>query len=302
MRPEPSEAALDDPGDPGQARDLESPLPSFDDLPSPTIVAHDLTGGLGPLFPSMFPGIRTVIADAGHESRKLAEQKGSCPSVGGVGRFDSAGDRQAQCIDQDVGLAPFYSFMRIEATDTSTFRRLYRLPVHDHHRGTGRPAGFPAPEPIDFSLQASPYAGVLPRAETVIHGAPGWKLPRKKAPLTAGAQQIENSVDHNTHIGCVQGRPPGNAFGKSGASSAPNCIAHVCRVEIVCHCPFSRNQAKEASLLIRKTTPQLIGRKNNYRAKPPFATPAIILYSSRLSRSRIFANFTSAPYLRVRRG
>lgn len=53
----------------------------------------------------------------------------------------------------------------------------------------------------DCPLQTCPHAGVLPRTEIVIHGAPGWKLARKETPLAAGAQQIEDRVDHGPNIG-----------------------------------------------------------------------------------------------------
>src|ERR1700730_11218109 len=48
---------------------------------------------------------------------------------------------------------------------------------------------------IDFSLQTRPHPGVFQYMEIVIHGAPGGKLARKKTPLAAGAQQIEDRVD-----------------------------------------------------------------------------------------------------------
>src|SRR5579859_6569372 len=109
--------------------------------------------------------------------------------------------------------------MPVKATNAAAFCCLHRLPVHDYHRGTRRPAGFRASFFIDFSLQASPHTGVLPHAEIVVHGAPGWKLPWKKTPLTAGAKQIENRVDHSTNIGCA--RPAtGPCCRQRGASSA----------------------------------------------------------------------------------
>ena len=49
-------------------------------------------------------------------------------------------------------------------------------------------------------------------SEIVVHGAPGWKLPRKKTPLTAGAKQIESRVLITARIR----RLPGRAAGKSG--------------------------------------------------------------------------------------
>ena len=51
---EPSEAPLHDPG---QVRDLEGALPSFDDLQFPAIVTHDLT--------SQLPAFMSSISDNG---------------------------------------------------------------------------------------------------------------------------------------------------------------------------------------------------------------------------------------------
>jgi hypothetical protein len=55
----PSQAPLHDPG---QARDLEGALPSFDDLQFPAIVAHDLT--------SQLAAFRASISDNGVSFRK----------------------------------------------------------------------------------------------------------------------------------------------------------------------------------------------------------------------------------------
>ena len=51
------------------------------------------------------------------------------------------------------------------------------------------------------------HTGVLPRAEILIHTAPGWIFPGKKTPLTAGVQQIEIRIDHGTKYRlCAAGR------------------------------------------------------------------------------------------------
>jgi hypothetical protein len=133
-----------------------------------------------------------------------------------------------------VALAPIHAFMSVEATNAAAFCRLDRLPVHDDHRGTRRPADLPASLLIDCALQASPHTGVLPDAEIVIHGTPGWKLPGKKAPLAAGAQQIENRVDHSTNIGCA--RPAaGLCCRQKWGEQCPYCVAHVRGIVIVWH-------------------------------------------------------------------
>ena len=122
-------------------------------------------------------------------------------------------------IDENVTFASFHSLVPVKATNAAAFCCLYRLPVHDYHRGTRRPAGFRASFFIDFSLQASPHTGVLPHAEIVVHGAPGWKLPWKKTPLTAGAKQIENRVDHSTNMGNGNDSRQNGPFGLRGSNS-----------------------------------------------------------------------------------
>src|SRR4029077_18205912 len=142
-------------------------------------------------------------------------------------------------MHQDYAFATFYAFMRVEATNAAAFCRLDRLPIHDDHRGTRRPAGFPTSLLINCSLQTRPHTGVLPRPEIVIHGAPGWKLPRKKTPLAAGAQQIENRVDHSTNIGCA--RPTaGLRCRQKWGEQCPCCVAHVGGILIVWQSPVLR--------------------------------------------------------------
>ena len=145
---------------------------------------------------------------------------------------------KARC--KDVALAPLHEFVSIEATNATASCGLHRLLVHDNHRGTRRPAGLSVCLLIDGSFQAGPYTGVLPSPEIVIHGPPVGKLPRKKTPLAAGAQQIENRVDHSTKIG---GARPSAELGcrRKWGEEGQCCIAHVRRILMFWHSPALRN-------------------------------------------------------------
>jgi hypothetical protein len=85
---------------------------------------------------------------------------------------------------------------------------------------------------------ARPHTGVFPHPEIVIHGAPGWKLAWKKTPLAAGAQQIENHVDHGTNIG---GAWPPAGFGcrQKWGEQCPCCVTHVRGIVIVWQPPLT---------------------------------------------------------------
>ena len=44
-------------------------------------------------------------------------------------------------VDQDVAFASLYALVRVETTSATTFGRLDRLAIHDHHRWTSCPSG-----------------------------------------------------------------------------------------------------------------------------------------------------------------
>ena len=63
-----------------------------------------------------------------------------------------------------------------------------------------------------------------------------------RAPLTAGAQQIENRVDHIAILGCA--RPPPRAVLQARAGrAAPTLVGEVRGLVIVWHSPISRKPA-----------------------------------------------------------
>jgi hypothetical protein len=46
-------------------------------------------------------------------------------------RFDTVGNQQAQCVDQDVAFASLYALVRVETTSATTLGRLDRLAIRD---------------------------------------------------------------------------------------------------------------------------------------------------------------------------
>src|SRR5262245_65994432 len=70
-----------------------------------------------------------------------------------------------------MALASFHALVRIQATNSTAFRCLHRLAIHDYDRGTLVTASMHSCPLIDLAMNAGPHAGVLPRAEVVIYGA-----------------------------------------------------------------------------------------------------------------------------------
>ena len=113
VTPEPCEGALHNPREPG---DLESTLPTFCDLQLPTSLMHQLAG--------KFSAFMTGICDHGIDSRKqkgqAGEQTSARASVRRVGWFHSIGNHQADCIHQNMALAPFHALVSVEAACATT--------------------------------------------------------------------------------------------------------------------------------------------------------------------------------------
>ena len=49
-------------------------------------------------------------------------------------------------------------------------------------------------------MDAIQRAVPAPQAEVIMHGAPGWQVFGKIAPLAAGAQNVHHAVDHLAHV------------------------------------------------------------------------------------------------------
>ena len=115
---EPSETAFHNPC---QARDLEGALSPFGDVQLPTIRAHDLASQ----FTAFMPSICDDSLNIGKQWAQAGQEQGACPSIRYIRWLDSACDRQAQHIYQNVALTPFYAFVRIEAANAAAFCCLY---------------------------------------------------------------------------------------------------------------------------------------------------------------------------------
>ena len=107
-----------------------------------------------------------------------------------VGGFHTIRDREPEGINEDVALAALHALVPIESANSTAFRGLYRLAVHDHDRWTLGSARLRSHLLIDPSLHAGPHAAVLPRSEVVIYGAPGGEVLGKQAPLAAGSKPL----------------------------------------------------------------------------------------------------------------
>ncbi len=107
-------------------------------------------------------------------------------------------------IHQNVTLAAFYSFVAVEAPDSSALRCLYRLTIHDDNGWTRSAASLGSNVFVDCFLKACPHACVLPVAEVMINRAPHGKLPRQKSLLAVCSQQVEDRIQYSANIGCTR--------------------------------------------------------------------------------------------------
>jgi hypothetical protein len=79
--------------------------------------------------------------DPRKQRTQSAKQQSARTPIGYISRFDTVGNQQAQCVDQDVAFTSLYALVRVETTSTTTLGGLDRLAIHDHHRWTSCPSG-----------------------------------------------------------------------------------------------------------------------------------------------------------------
>ena len=89
----------------------------------------------------LWPASAITVLILGNNALNPPSSKRARTPIGGVSRFDTVGNQQAQCVDQDVAFTSFYALVRVETTSTTTLGRLDRLAIHDHHRWTNCPSG-----------------------------------------------------------------------------------------------------------------------------------------------------------------
>jgi hypothetical protein len=90
---------------------------------------------------------------------------------------DVPGEGQAQRIDQQVALATFDPFMRVEAADaTRLLDRFYGLGVDDGCARVRVPADSPAFGIPQSPVEAGPETRAAKLFEMIVHGLPGRKI------------------------------------------------------------------------------------------------------------------------------
>jgi hypothetical protein len=105
---------------------LKRALPAFDDLQLPAVLAQQVVRELG----TSVSGMGDDCANVREQWPQATEQQGSRLSVGDVGWLHSACDQQPEGVHQNVALAAFHAFVRIESANATAFCG-YRLTVHN---------------------------------------------------------------------------------------------------------------------------------------------------------------------------
>jgi hypothetical protein len=86
-------------------------------------------------------------------------------------------------------LRPFTRLYPSKPRTPPRFCCLYRLPIHDYHRRTCRPARFPASLFIDCPLHASPHA-LARLAKLILMEGANWPLPAIKSSIADAVQYV----------------------------------------------------------------------------------------------------------------
>ncbi len=84
---------------------------------------------------------------------------------------------------------------------SSLLGRLHRLTIDDGRAGSRLAPLFLAHPFAQGGVHALPDPGVAPGAEVAPHRGPRRKLMRQGSPLASRAVQVQNGIDHFTHLG-----------------------------------------------------------------------------------------------------
>src|SRR6266568_8533857 len=125
-----------------------------------------------------------------------------------------------------LALAAFDFFASIVATNPSLLRRLHRLTVDDGRAGSRLAPLFLAHPFAQGGVHALPDPGVAPGAEVAPHRGPRRKLMRQGSPLASRAVQVQNGIDHFTHLG-GSGVFPWLGRGDQRFQDPPLVVAHI---------------------------------------------------------------------------
>ena len=125
-------------------------------------------------------------------------------------------------------LRPFTFFPPIEPAGVGPGGPFGTLAVDDGGAGAGGSGPAAVGAPRAAGLHLFQRAAACPLREVVVHQAPVGILARQQAPLAAGAQTIQQGIDHRPRVAVPAPSPPG-ALGRTGARSAPIGVGQIGR-------------------------------------------------------------------------
>ena len=137
-------------------------------------------------------------------------------------------------------LRPPTFFPPVEPLGAAAVGRLDRLAVHSQRLGLGRGTGLDADLLAERGMDLLPDARQTPVAEQPVDGLPGREVVGQHPPRPAGAEVVEDGVDHRAAID--GGRPAalggaGLGRGQQGVQAVPLLVSQVGRVRLAAHSP-----------------------------------------------------------------
>ena len=140
-------------------------------------------------------------AEEGEAVPEAVQPRGEAVAVLDAGGVNDAAEQEALCVDQDVPLAAVDFLACIVAARPAALGRLDRLAVDDGGGGLGVAAGSLSGQNQQGVVQAVQRAVPPPAPEIAEDGALGRELLGQQRPLAAGAQQVEDRVQHRLQVG-----------------------------------------------------------------------------------------------------
>ncbi len=171
----------------------------FDDLKAPTAaLLFALSAPVGRPCAAI-GSVCPDLLEPRHEVRETSQESASALRVRHICGRDVPGDGRAQRIDQEVALPAFDELAAVKAADGPRFLDgLHALAVHDGRTRVGVPANALALGAMQHRVES--VQGILDAKlpEVIEHRLPRWEIDREIAPLTTGAQDVEDCVENTT--------------------------------------------------------------------------------------------------------
>src|SRR6266852_825121 len=159
--------------------------------------------------------IRTVRPDqlqTGETLFRLAQNLLGSILILDIGRVHYYRDEQPQSVHHQMTLAAGDFLAGVVAATDAAFAALDTLAVHNARGRLGPSAGLLADAAMQSRLQLFPDAGPAPAVVLGRHRPPRGEIVRQHAPLTAGAQDVEDGVEdgsvvHRGWTACLASTP-----------------------------------------------------------------------------------------------